>query len=74
MAPQKRQNPYSVRVSQTNCGEGGIRTLGTVARTTVFETATIDRSATSPGVHPGWVQRDAKIGFLGQIGRGVVKF
>ena len=30
-------------------GEGGIRTLGTVARTTVFETATIDRSATSPG-------------------------
>ena len=30
------------------CGEGGIRTLGTVARTTVFETATIDRSATSP--------------------------
>ena|SRR6185312_6883527 len=29
-------------------GEGGIRTLGTVARTTVFETATIDRSATSP--------------------------
>jgi hypothetical protein len=32
------------------CGEGGIRTLGTVARTTVFETATIDRSATSPGI------------------------
>ena len=29
-------------------GEGGIRTLGTVSRTTVFETATIDRSATSP--------------------------
>ena len=29
-------------------GEGGIRTPGTVARTTVFETATIDRSATSP--------------------------
>ena len=32
----------------TFCGEGGIRTLGTVSRTTVFETATIDRSATSP--------------------------
>jgi hypothetical protein len=31
-----------------SCGEGGIRTLGTVSRTTVFETATIDRSATSP--------------------------
>jgi hypothetical protein len=29
-------------------GEGGIRTLGAVSRTTVFETATIDRSATSP--------------------------
>ena len=30
------------------CGEGGIRTLGTVARTTVFETAPFDRSGTSP--------------------------
>jgi hypothetical protein len=29
-------------------GERGIRTLGTVARTTVFETVTIDRSAISP--------------------------
>ena len=29
-------------------GEGGIRTLGTVARTTVFETATFNHSATSP--------------------------
>ena len=27
------------------CGEGGIRTRGTVSRTTVFETATIDHSA-----------------------------
>ena len=30
-------------------GEGGIRTLGTVARTPVFETGPIDRSGTSPG-------------------------
>ena len=29
-------------------GEGGIRTLGTVTRTTVFETAAFDHSATSP--------------------------
>ncbi len=29
-------------------GEGGIRTLGTLAGTTVFETAPIDRSGTSP--------------------------
>ena len=29
-------------------GERGIRTLGTFARTTVFETATFDHSATSP--------------------------
>ena len=29
-------------------GEGGIRTHGTLARTTVFETVTFDRSVTSP--------------------------
>ena len=29
-------------------GEGGIRTHGTLARTTVFETAPFDRSGTSP--------------------------
>ena len=29
-------------------GEGGIRTLGTLTRTTVFETAPFDRSGTSP--------------------------
>src|SRR5215213_9729599 len=29
-------------------GEGGIRTHGTVARTSVFETDPIDRSGTSP--------------------------
>ena len=31
-------------------GETGIRTLGTIAGTTVFETAPIDRSGISPGV------------------------
>ena len=31
-----------------NGGERGIRTLGTLARTTVFETAPFDRSGTSP--------------------------
>jgi hypothetical protein len=30
-------------------GERGIRTLGTVARTTVFETVPFDRSGISPG-------------------------
>lgn len=29
-------------------GEGGIRTLGTIASSTVFETAPFDRSGTSP--------------------------
>ena len=30
------------------CGEGGIRTLGTVAGTTVFKTVTFNHSVTSP--------------------------
>ena len=34
-------------------GEGGIRTLGTLARSTVFETAPIDHSGTSPHARPG---------------------
>ena len=37
------------KASAAEGGERGIRTLGTVARTTVFETVTIDRSAISPG-------------------------
>ena len=61
-------------------GEGGIRTPGTVARTTVFETATIDRSATSPkGLTMRIVGRGAKIMDLGQFfnyevigGKGIV--
>ena len=41
-------SPFECNSIQIFCGEGGIRTPGAVARTTVFETATIDRSATSP--------------------------
>ncbi len=36
------------RFSRASGGEGGIRTLGTLARTTVFETAPFDHSGTSP--------------------------
>src|SRR3954468_13185717 len=36
--------------TKTNGGEGGIRTHGPVARSTVFETAPFDRSGTSPVV------------------------
>ena len=32
------------------CGGGGIRTLGTLAGTTVFETAPFDRSGTPPSL------------------------
>ena len=46
-------NSPSPRVSQRVIGgEGGIRTLGTLARSTVFETAPIDHSGTSPHVRP----------------------
>jgi hypothetical protein len=39
-------------------GEGGIRTHGTLARTTVFETVPIDHSGTSPrGPLIGWLNR-----------------
>ena len=37
-----------VRVGGADGGEGGIRTHGTLARTTVFETVPIDHSGTSP--------------------------
>ena len=42
-------------------GEGGIRTLGTLAGTTVFETAPIDRSGTSPS-HPGTLPSAMAVG------------
>ena len=35
---------------QVNGGEEGIRTLGTLARTTVFETAPFNHSGTSPSL------------------------
>ena len=40
---------YKVRFGMTG-GEGGIRTHGTIASTTVFETAPFDHSGTSPHV------------------------
>jgi hypothetical protein len=40
---------YSLPYMPVNGGEGGIRTHGTLARTTVFETVPIDHSGTSPG-------------------------
>ena len=38
----------AIEASASEGGEGGIRTLGTVACTTVFETVPIDHSGTSP--------------------------
>ena len=38
---------------RVNGGEGGIRTHGTIASTTVFETAPFDHSGTSPHVWSG---------------------
>ena len=43
------REPVSGLISSVaNGGEGGIRTLGTRERTTVFETAPFDHSGTSP--------------------------
>ena len=60
---------YSVLIEfvSSDCGEGGIRTLGTVSRTTVFETATIDRSATSPERLPRMGPRGSKSKDFGGI-------
>lgn len=41
-------NLRNLLIISTLGGEAGIRTLGTLAGTTVFETAPIDRSGTSP--------------------------
>ena len=43
-----RLKEETIVVSLKTGGEGGIRTHGTLARTTVFETAPFDRSGTSP--------------------------
>ena len=45
----KKANGLSeIRVFFDQSGEGGIRTPGTLAGTTVFKTAAFNRSATSP--------------------------
>ena len=40
------------KLSILACGERGIRTLGTVTSTTVFETVPFDRSGISPCLSP----------------------
>jgi hypothetical protein len=45
--PRLRDQSAKEKLAETG-GEGGIRTLGTVTRTTVFETVPIDHSGTSP--------------------------
>ena len=42
------------KIDLFNGGEGGIRTLGTLARSTVFETAPFDHSGTSPTGKKQW--------------------
>ena len=44
--PTKRSN--TIRIERDSGGEGGIRTDGTLAGSTVFETAPFDHSGTSP--------------------------
>src|SRR5947208_12702029 len=53
---QKGKGPHGIGLRHAGrqvSGEGGIRTLGTVARTPVFETGPFDRSGTSPVRRPG---------------------
>ena len=70
----KREN-YSI-ISMVAGGEIGIRTLGRLAPSTVFETAAFDHSATSPheiaslsgGAIPSravWVAQEGKCGLCG---------
>jgi hypothetical protein len=51
-------------------GEGGIRTLGTVTRTTVFETVPIDHSGTSPQKVVKLRRAEHTDGVAGSQGRG----
>ena len=47
------RKPHSGRLATSCvevCGEGGIRTLGTVTRTLDFQSSTFDHSVTSPGL------------------------
>ena len=45
--PRENRNDFRYMMGWSG-GEGGIRTHGTLARSTVFETAPIDHSGTSP--------------------------
>jgi hypothetical protein len=45
---QSEAGPQEAARLPTISGEGGIRTLGTIAGTPVFETGAFDHSATSP--------------------------
>src|SRR5690554_1766507 len=49
--------PKMMDQQRRNGGEGGIRTLGTLTRSTVFETAPFDHSGTSPSFKsPGQIK------------------
>ena len=45
---ESSETSYSLKHNKFSGGEGGIRTPGGVAPTTIFETAAFNRSATSP--------------------------
>lgn len=49
---QNETGPQVAAQSSFNSGEGGIRTLGGVNATSVFETDPIGRSGTSPSLTP----------------------
>jgi hypothetical protein len=49
----RKKGTFTFFVNIPQCGEGGIRTLGDVAATPVFETGPIGRSGTSPEVVEG---------------------
>lgn len=48
LSPFSEHNKKEPLRTLLNGGEGGIRTHGTLARSTVFKTAPINRSGTSP--------------------------
>ncbi len=59
--PSSGGNGRAERADQFETGgEGGIRTHGTVARTSVFETDPFDRSGTSPAKRGSWLPRERR--------------
>lgn len=52
--PCSKANIFRSSDIMYNGGETGIRTLGTITSTTVFETAPIDHSGISPHVTRAW--------------------